>query len=108
MRRISFLALMSASQSNHTFAHNPSATHGSVQGNRLTGEGKYLELLPQLDRGQTRGASRGPVNRSGLCSQVSGGTDQIQDRVPVRESTEVVGHNVFFTYLYTGAGDLSG
>jgi len=35
-----------------------------------------------------------------------GGTDNIQDRVPVRESTEIVGHNVFFTYLYTGAGDV--
>jgi uncharacterized protein len=35
-----------------------------------------------------------------------GGTDQIQDRVPLREATEVVGHNVFFTYLFTGASDL--
>ena len=34
------------------------------------------------------------------------GTDLIQDRVPVRTSTGVVGHNVFFTYLYTGAADL--
>jgi DUF1680 family protein len=34
------------------------------------------------------------------------GTDFIQDRVPVREAQEIVGHNVFFTYLYTGAGDL--
>ena len=34
------------------------------------------------------------------------GTDQIQDRVPIRKSTEVVGHNVFFTYLYTGASDV--
>ena len=26
--------------------------------------------------------------------------------MPVRTSQEVVGHNVFFTYLYTGAADL--
>jgi len=39
--------------------------------------------------------------REGIC-----GTDQIQDRVQLRESSEVVGHNVFFTYLYTGAADV--
>lgn len=30
----------------------------------------------------------------------------IQDRTPLRRSTEVVGHNVFFTYLYAGAADV--
>ncbi len=34
------------------------------------------------------------------------GSDHIQDRTPLRKSTEVVGHDVFFTYLYAGASDV--
>ena len=34
-----------------------------------------------------------------------GGTDQTQDRVPLREETEAVGHAVTATYLYCGAAD---
>ena len=85
------------------FAHNPSAIMGLVELYRLTGEKKYLQCAQLIvDR---RGEN--PKKRSREEYQTGmDGTDVIQDRVPVRKSSEIVGHNVFFTYLYTGAGDL--
>lgn len=35
-----------------------------------------------------------------------GGTDQNQDRVPLREETMAIGHAVTSTYLYAGATDV--
>lgn len=84
------------------FAHNPSAIMGLIELYRETGEKKYLETAKLIvDR---RGAT---PKRQSLFDMTPGigGTDLIQDRVPIRESREVVGHNVFFTYLYTGAAD---
>lgn len=85
------------------FAHNPSAIMGLVELYRLTGAKKYLQCAQLIvDR---RGEN--PKKRSREEYQTGmDGTDVIQDRVPVRKSSEIVGHNVFFTYLYTGAGDL--
>lgn len=85
------------------FAHNPSAIMGLVEMYRETGDKKYLaaaELI--VDR---RGEA---PKKQALFTMTQGiaGTDLIQDRVPVRDSSEIVGHNVFFTYLYTGAGDV--
>lgn len=84
-------------------AHNPSVIMGLVELYRLTGEKKYLDCAQMIvDR---RGEN--PKKQS-MNNFVPGyeGSDMIQDRVPIRKSTEVVGHNVFFTYLYTGAADL--
>jgi DUF1680 family protein len=84
-------------------AHNPSAIMGLVELYRSTGESKYLECAQLIvDRRGTE-----PRHQS-LWAMQPGiqGTDFIQDRVPVRGSQEVVGHNVFFAYLYTGATDL--
>lgn len=84
-------------------AHNPSAIMGLVELYRRTGERKYLSCAELIvDRRGTR------PRRQSLWAMRPGidGTDNIQDRVPIRDSREVVGHNVFFSYLYTGAGDV--
>ena len=86
------------------FAHNPSAIMGLVEMYRLTGARKYLECA-QLIVDQ-RGSEPRTTQSLWAMQPGIGGTDQIQDRVPIRKSTEVVGHNVFFTYLYTGASDV--
>ncbi len=83
-------------------AHNPSAIMGLVELHRLTGERKYFDCAQRIVDERGREPRKGPIQPG------SPGTDDIQDRVPVRKSTAVVGHNVFFTYLYTGAGDISG
>ncbi|MFC1718193.1 glycoside hydrolase family 127 protein, partial [Candidatus Poribacteria bacterium] len=85
------------------FAHNPSAVMGLVELYRETGERKYLDCAKLIvDR---RGESPKP---GGLFYQGPGiaGTDLIQDRVPLLKETQVVGHNVFFTYLFAGATDV--
>jgi len=87
------------------FAHNPSAIMGLVELHRETGEHKHLDCAKLIV--DARGAK--PKPRAGdLWHRPHGlaGTDQIQDRVPLRESQEVVGHNVFFTYLFAGAADV--
>jgi DUF1680 family protein len=86
------------------FAHNPSALMGLIELYRLTGQRKYLACAQLI---VDKRGSEPRANQSLWAMQPGiGGTDQIQDRVPLREATEVVGHNVFFTYLFTGASDL--
>jgi len=73
------------------FGFNPSNIMGAVELYRTTGDKKYLELAQIfLDN---RGSQRG-------------GTDQNQDRTPLREETEAVGHAVTANYLYSGAADI--
>jgi DUF1680 family protein len=86
-----------------SFAHNPSILMGLVECFRLTGQRRYLDCAQLIvDR---RGSEPRKQLLWAMLPDING-TDFIQDRVPVRDSTEIVGHNVFFTYLYTGAGDL--
>ncbi len=87
------------------YAHNPSAIMGLVELYRETGEQRYLDCARRIvDARGTEPSRRG----RDLWHRADGieGTDQIQDRVPLRRSEEVVGHNVFFTYLFAGAADL--
>lgn len=80
------------------FPWNPSVYVGLVDLYRATGRRKYLELAQILidNRGSSPG---GGTHRNG-------GTDQTQDRVPIRKETQAVGHAVCGTYLYCGAADL--
>lgn len=86
------------------FAHNPSAIMGLVELYRETGERRYLDCARRIV--DARGSK--PRKGWGMWGKWEGinGTDYIQDRVPLRKSTEVVGHNVFFTYLFCGATDV--
>ncbi|MDP6037009.1 MAG: glycoside hydrolase family 127 protein, partial [Candidatus Latescibacteria bacterium] len=70
---------------------------------RETDNEKYLDCAKRIIDG--RGSNPKP---GGLFYREAGvlGTDLFQDRVPLRKEKEVVGHNVFFTYLYTGAADV--
>ncbi len=72
------------------FPINPSVIMGAVELYRETGEPRYLELANTVI--DMRGA-------------FAGGSDLNQDRIPLRRETEVVGHAVFYTYLYGGAAD---
>ncbi|MCB1121918.1 MAG: glycoside hydrolase family 127 protein [Verrucomicrobiae bacterium] len=85
------------------YAHNPSAVMGLVEMYRVTGQEKYLDCSKRIV--DQRGAH---PKRGGLFYREPGieGTDLIQDRTPLRQAKEVVGHNVFFTYLYAGAADV--
>lgn len=73
------------------FCFNPSQIMGCEDLYRATGEKKYLELAGIF------------VSMRG--SQ-PGGTDQNQDRTPLRQETEAVGHAVTAAYLYAGAADV--
>jgi uncharacterized protein len=69
---------------------NPSQIMGLAELYRATGEPRYLEAAAHF------------VDYHGATP---GGSDQMQDRVPLREESQVVGHMVLSTYLYAGATD---
>ena len=72
------------------FPCNPSIIMGAVELYRTTGNRVYLDMTNLF------------IDMRGVAP---GGEDQYQDTVPLREETEVVGHAVFYTYLYAGAAD---
>jgi DUF1680 family protein len=80
------------------FPWNPSVYMGLIDLYRVTGETKYLDLAKILI--DNRGSSPGGGDHT------NGGTDQTQDRVPLRIETQAQGHAVCATYLYCGAADL--
>ena len=78
------------------FPINPSAIMAGVELYRTTGDSKYLDFANAIidQRGSRPGEGVWP-----------GGSDINQDRVPLRDEHHVVGHNVWYTYLYAGAAD---
>lgn len=78
---------------NQQMAHfpiNPSIIMGAVELYRQTRNPQHLALANMVI--DTRG-------------RYPDGTDCWQDRVPLRKEKEVVGHAVWYTYLYAGAAD---
>lgn len=73
------------------FGFNPSNIMGAVDLYHVTGEAKYLELAGIF------------IDMRGSAS---GGTDENQDRIPLRKETEAAGHAVTANYLYSGAADV--
>ena len=73
------------------YGWNPSNIMGLVDLYRATGDDKYLELAGIF------------VDMRGSAP---GGTDQNQNRIPLRKEATVVGHAVTATYLYCGAADV--
>lgn len=73
------------------FGFNPSQIMGLCDLYKITGEKKYCDLAEVF------------VNMRGSAP---GGTDQNQDRVPLRKEVMAVGHAVTSTYLYSGAADV--
>jgi DUF1680 family protein len=77
---------------------------GLVELYRDTGEKKYLDCAALIV--DSRGRNPKPMVAGFNRAPGHFGSDIIQDRTPLRRETEPVGHNVFFTYLYTGATDV--
>ena len=73
------------------FGFNPSNIMGAVDLYRATGDIKYLKLAKIF------------IDMRGSAP---GGSDQNQDRVPLRKENIAVGHAVTAVYLYCGAADV--
>jgi uncharacterized membrane protein len=78
---------------------NPSDFMGMAEMYRTTHNKDYLVLLKTLV--DNRGSRPNPDR-----DHAYGGTDQTQDRVPLRQEHLAVGHAVTGNYLYCGAADL--
>jgi DUF1680 family protein len=84
------------------FPRNPSIIMAGVELYRTTGEKKYLDMANFFI--DWRGSRYGNGRRNSW-GPLSNGSDLNQNWRPLRKETEVVGHAVFFTYLYAGATD---
>jgi len=85
------------------FPRNPSIIMGAVELYRTTGRKKYLDLANFFI--DWRGSRYGNGRRNAWGGPLTNGSDLNQNWRPLRKETEVVGHAVFFTYLYAGAAD---
>ncbi|MFV2089726.1 MAG: glycoside hydrolase family 127 protein, partial [Pseudomonadales bacterium] len=86
------------------FPINPSIIMAGVELYRTTGVKDYLDMAIGFVDG--RGSAYGNGQRNIWGKQKSGASDLNQNWKPLREETEVVGHAVFFTYLFAGATDV--
>lgn len=84
------------------FGFNPSNIMGLVDLARTTGDARYLDLAGVYV--SNRGTKPTPMWQA-MANQ-SAGTDQCQDRVPLRDETVASGHAVTATYLWAGATEV--
>lgn len=85
------------------FPMNPSIIMAGVELYRTTGRKTYLDMANFFI--DWRGSRYGNGKRDIWAGAPSKGSDLNQNWRPLRKETEVVGHAVFFTYLYAGAAD---
>jgi len=85
------------------FPRNPSIIMGAVELYRTMGNKKYLDMANFFV--DWRGSRYGDGGRNTWAEHLKNGSDLNQNWRPLRKETEVVGHAVFFTYLYAGAAD---
>ncbi len=85
------------------FPMNPSIIMAGVELHRTTGRKTYLDMANFFI--DWRGSRYGDGRRNAWASPLTNGSDLNQNWRPLRKETEVVGHAVFFTYLYAGAAD---
>jgi DUF1680 family protein len=90
-----------------SFGFNPSQIMGLVELYRTTDDKRYLQLA------QIFVDNRGSVMKGNIYAQPDDPTvpsffqgDQHQNRTPLREETEAVGHAVLGMYLWSGAADV--
>jgi len=83
------------------FPRNPSIIMGFVDLYRTTGQRRHLEMANFFI--DWRGSQYKPFRNA--WAPIKGGSDLNQNYKPLRLENEVVGHAVFFTYLYAGAAD---
>jgi len=86
------------------FGYNPSYIMGLVDLYRVTGNKNYIELADIFVN--RRGSEPVSFEFSPNQPMTNGGGDQNQDRKPLKEETEAVGHAVTGIYLYAGAADV--
>lgn len=91
------------------FPINPSIVMGGVDLYRATGNRRYLHMSQTIV--DMRGAYEQTIqpDRAEFDTEpvrLEGYGDANQDRIPLRVSTKVVGHSVFWSYLYAGAADI--
>lgn len=84
------------------FGFNQTQIMGLVELYRTTKDKRYLELAAKfVDR---RGQSKVEVHPTTIGYPIG---DMVQERTPIRESSEAVGHAVLALYYYAGAADIA-
>ena len=86
------------------FGFNPSQIMGLVELYRETGNKKYLELAETFINMKGAVAVARPAEDPAVNHDHIG--DMVQERTPLREETDAVGHAVLAMYLYAGAADV--